>query len=394
MKLKATLIVIFVFLAAMFISSFCYAQEGWISPTFGVTEVFEDNIFLTRDNEKSDFITIVSPGVLIEPNLGKHELVMNLYSDLKFFNEYHSQNSYNHTANTALQLNFNKFRINLDNRYRYFSERSGAEDINRVPRLQDHASLGTTFEFNKLDLTFRYLYRYEFYRTVDSIGSFGGEDLTYKDLNRHEDTGEIEFAFKLWPKTALLLSGNYGVIEHKTGKKPDSDYFDILVGARGEPTAKSVVEAKIGYRSQDYEENIEGFDSLVFYGSIVENFTPQDALRLDFVRTTNDTIFTDNAYYEITFGGLGFDHNFTERLLGGLKFSYQLDAYPIATTNTDTGTIEEREDDIFKAGLRFEYELAAGPILQLKYEYTQRDSNFNAYDYTNNLVSIGVTTVF
>lgn len=393
MEKKVKLILVFLALA-LFISFDSYADESWFTPTFGLKETFEDNIFLTRTNEESDFITTVSPGIMITPKLGKHKLRMNLYSDLNFFNEYHSQNTYNHTADTDLLLNFTNFQVNFDNRYRYFADRSGAEDVNRVPRLQDHASLGTTFNFNKLDFTLRYLYQYEFYRTTDAIGSFLGEPLTYKDLNRQENAGEIELAFKLWPKTALLLSGDYGVLEHKTGKKSDSEYYDILIGARGEPTAKSIVEAKIGYRSQDYEDNVDGFDSVVFYGSLVENFTANDALRLDFVRTTTDTIFTDNAYYEITFIGLGYDHSFTERLLAGINFSYQLDAYPIATTNTDTGSVDEREDDVWKAGARLSYELPVGVNLELKYEHTIRDSNFSAYDYKNNLVSLGANIAF
>ena len=371
-----------------------YAEEGWISPTFGLKETYEDNIYLTRYNEKSDLITTVSPGVLINPDLGEHKLSIDIHSDLNFFNDYHSQDTNNYISLTNLDLNFNNFSINFDNKYSYFTDRSGAEDVNRVKRLQDHSSLGTTFDFNKLDLTVRYLYRYEYYRTDDAIGDYLSQALSYKDLNRQENTVEIESAFKLWPKTALLLSADYGGIDHNTGKKSDSKYYDLFVGARGEPTAKCIVEGKVGYRDQGFNDDAKDFDNLVFYGSIVENFSAKDALRFDFLRTTNDTIFTDNPYYEISFGGLGYEHKFNERFLGGLKFSYQLDAYPVAVRNTENNIVEKREDDVWKTGARLQYDMPVGAILELKYEHTVRDSNFSAYDYKNNLVSVGAKIVF
>ena len=50
--------------------------------------------------------------------------------------------------NANLELIYNKFRIQLDNRFRHFSDRSGSEDTNRIPRTQDHANAKFIFEFN------------------------------------------------------------------------------------------------------------------------------------------------------------------------------------------------------------------------------------------------------
>jgi len=238
-----------------------------------------------------------------------------------------------------------------------------------------------------------YLYRFEDYRTDDPIGSVRDVPLTYQDLDRYEHMGELELAFKLWPKTAVLFSTDYGVILHDTGRKADSHYADVLLGLRGEPSAKATTEFKFGFRDQNYEEETEDFNSLVFYGSHTHNFTLRDALRLDFIRTTNDTIFDDNPYYALTFVGGAYKHGFTDRFFVELKGSYQLDEYPVATRLLD-GTLKNRSDDILKGGLEFGYELASGIVTGVEYEFTSRESDFPQFDYKNHLLSLSLAYKF
>ncbi len=372
--------------------NYAYAQEGWFHPFLAVREQYDDNIYLTDTNEKSDWITTLSPGFVIEPRLTTHRFTFDYRADLNFFADYDDENTYNHTNNTALELNYNKVQVILTNMFHYFSDRLGREDINRVPRTQDHTSTIVAFGFNKLDLSLRYNYRLENYRGDAAIGAFKGQALTYKDLQRDEYEGEVEAAFKLWPKTALLFSGVYGTIDHDTGKKSDSDYFDVLVGLRGQPTAKSTVEAKFGYRGQDYDDYDNDFETVVFKGSLIEDFTSRDTLRLDFLRTSNETNYKDNAYYRNTFIAAGFKHGFTERVFGNIDFSYQRNKYP--TETTEAAKTAKRKDDIWSGGVGLSYQLPKWFTADVKYEYSTRDCNFSTFDYNNNRVSLGLTGSF
>ena len=181
-------------------------------------------------------------------------------------------------------------------------------------------------------------------------------------------------------------------VTHDTGKKSDSDYFDVLVGLRGEPTAKSTVEANVGYRSQDYENYGNDFESVVFNGNLVEIFTSRDTLRLDFVRTTNGTNYTNNPYYETTFIAANFKHGFTDRFFGSVGLSYQLNDYP--TSTTEAGKTATREDDFWTGGVGFSYEMPTGITVDVKYEHRTRDSTFSTFDYRNNRIIFGLAIGF
>ena len=391
-KKLLSVVVVSMFLLVFFIFIDCsYAQEeAGASVSLVLTQAYDDNIFSQDIDRKSDLITIISPGFEIAPKLGDHKLTINYQGDYNYFWNHSSGDNLNHTNDVNLKLFFNALRIELDNRFRHFSDSSGEEDVNRIPRTQDHANAKFIFEFNKLDLTIGYLFQYENYRSDRGIGNFLGAPLTYQDLDRLEHTGEIESAFKLWPKTALLLSTRFGGILHRTGGKSDSNYFDVLTGIRGEPSAKSTVEFKIGYRNQDYEDNIRSFDNVIAFGSIIENLTYRDVLRFDFLRTTYDTIYQSNAYYEVSFFGAQYEHGFTDRLSGNVAFSYQLDSYPVETT--DVGETKHRADNIWKAACTLKHKTPKGYTAELGYEFLTRDSNFSAYDYKNNRIflSLGV----
>ncbi|MFC1645675.1 outer membrane beta-barrel protein [Candidatus Omnitrophota bacterium] len=385
--------VVSMFLLVSFILIDCsYAQEeeGGASVALALTQTYDDNIFSRDIDRESDLITTITPMFEIAPKLGDHKLTINYQGDYNYFWNHSSEDNLNHLNSINLKLLFSKFRIELDNRFRYFSDTAGEEDVNRIPRTQDHADAKFIFEFNKLDLTLGYLFQYENYRSDRAIGAFLGAPATYQDLDRLEHTGEVETAWKLWPKTALLFSTRFGGILHRTGGKSDSDYYDVLTGIRGEPSAKSTAEFKIGYRNQDYEDNIRSFDSVIAFGSFIENITSRDVLRLDFLRTSYDTIYQSNAYYEVSFFGTQYEHGFTERFSGNVALSYQLDSYPVETT--DVGETKHRADNIWKAGCSLKYKTPKGFTSELAYEFLTRDSNFSAYDYKTNRIflSLGV----
>lgn len=392
-KTKAvSLSVAFTAVALMLFADCGFAQEAWFRPLCSIRETYDDNIYLTNGDEKGDWITTLIPGFVIEPSLATHKFTFDYRADLNFFSKYDNENNYNHTNNTSLELNFNNTRLNLANMFHYFSDRSGSEDTNRVPRTQDYAQTSVTFGFNKLDLSLGYNYKMERYRTEDGIGAFRGQALTYKDVERDENKGEIEVALGLWTKTMLLFSGDYGTINHETGKKSDSDYFDMLVGLRGEPTAKCAVEAKMGYRGQEYADYDDDFGGVVFNGSLIENFTSRDVLRLDFLRTTEETTYKDNAYYKNTFVSATLKHGFMERVFGNLIFTYQRNGYP--TETTEAGETAEREDDIWSGGIGLSYEAPKWFNADIKYEYMSRDSNFSTFNYNDNRFNFELTGKF
>ena len=405
-------------LSVVYSADSAYAQESWFLPYAEVRGKYDDNIFLTKDDVEDDWVLTISPGIFIEPELrSRHKFICNYQADLRFFQDHSEQDSDNHEVYADMELKFNKWRVNLSDIFRHFKDRDslsredvgesptteefyysygrdrlGTDDISRVKRTQNYFTGIVTFEFNKMDLALRGSYGFEDYHSDKRIGNFKGEALTYTDLERNEYEEEVEIGLKLWPKTTLLFSGIYGGVDHETGKKSDSDFHDVMVGLRGKPTAKIAVEMKAGYREQEYKDYDDDFKDLLFNGSIMYELSAKDVLRLNLLRTTNDTIYEENAYYGATYAILGFIHDFTDRFSGNLDLAYQADKYPTATT--EEGETKKRRDDFLSAGLGLSYKLVERIALDIQYEFRSRDCNFDIFDYDNNRVSFGVRASF
>ena len=393
------------------------AQESWILPYADVSYQYDDNIFLQRDNEEEDWITVFSPGILIEPKTDQHKFRLNYRADLKFFQDHSDETNYNHTLMGEAEFNFNKARLHFIDMFRSLKDRDrigaeeiaeassiegenfaveryqiGSDDISRVQRTQNYFNTIGTLMFDKMDLSARFKYGIERYHTTAAIGSYKGIALTYKDLDRDIYEGEIESSWKLWPKYSWLVSGVYGQVVHDTGKKPDSEYYEVLTGLRGRPTSKALVEAKIGYRGQNYDSPGEDFDSIVFKGVVLWDVTAKDTIQLDFLRTTNATVYKDNAYYTSSYLVVGHNHEFTDRIRSILDFSYQNDKYSDETTEgTKTAT---RDDDFFSFGAGINYDLVKYFTLGLHYENRFRNSNFSSLDYDDNRYTVKLSGSF
>ncbi|MBN1587256.1 MAG: outer membrane beta-barrel protein [Candidatus Omnitrophica bacterium] len=369
-----------------------YAATSWLLPVIAVQEAFDDNVYLTPNDESEDFITRISPGLVFEPQLPDHEFKAAYLADLSYFADHSSQNTVNHNLGASAKLNFNRWRVELDNELLYFEERAGSEDTARVPRTSNHANAELICVFNKLDLGLKFTQRIEDYRSDNAIGAFGGRALTYQDLDSTENSGELEMGFKFWPKTAMLFGGRYGTLAYDSGNKSDSGYFDVLAGLEGEFLSKGAIEGKIGYRNQNFENDAEDFDSVIYSIALTETFTSRDILEIALDRTTYSTIYQQNTYFTSSRVYGEYTHSLNDRLAVRLGTTYYYNAYPTETTEgTETA---ERADHLWIAACGLDYELPRWGTVNLEYTYMQKNSNFEAFDYGNNLLSLGLKKSF
>lgn len=384
------LIIACAFVMASFSQS--YAATSWIKPIFAAKGEFDDNVYLTESDESGDFVTSLAAGINFEPKLNRHELIASYIVDVEMFADRSDQNTTNQTLDAEGTLNFNKWRVEADTLFRHFENRTGSEDTARVPRTNDLTNVKMIYDFNKLDVGLNYAYRYENYRTDNPIGTYAGQALTYQDLDSDENSGEIELDFQFWPKTSMLFSGRYGTIKYDTGKKSDSEYYDVLTGLRGRFFEKGEIEGKIGYRTQNYQDSAQDFDSVIFNASLIERFTSTDTVTIDFDRTTHPTIYQQNAYFKSTNIIAEYAHDFSERVAGRVNVGYWFNKYPTETTEgTKTA---KREDDLWRFGAGLSYKLPRYGTVNLDYIFTEKSSNFDTYDYKNNRVSVAYKIEF
>lgn len=194
------------------------------------------------------------------------------------------------------------------------------------------------------------------------------------------------FYYQVMPATDLTFDVIYNDISYDFALDPtaplDSEETRLLVGLQWESTAQTTGYVKLGNREKDFKaegrENFSGFD-----WTLGVTWTPLTYSTVDISAFTNtnetngegDFIQTDT--YLVTW-----DHQWLDRVSTTVRTSYAVDEY---TGGTD------RKDDNMAFGVSLNYQAQRYMLLQLGYDYDERDSNRNTIDYDRNVVSLSVS---
>ena len=145
-----------------------------------------------------------------------------------------------------------------------------------------------------------------------------------------------------------------------------------------------------GIRHQDYDEadlsDSNDFTGFVARGGATYKFTEDDVFDLLVERNIYESTFSNMNYYIVNHVGLNYTHFFTKKITSRLFGYYQLNHYPDeATVGTKTA---KREDVISGGGVALRYDLNKMVSFEIAYEHKERDSEFNTYDYIDDMVTI------
>lgn len=145
--------------AVMALSVFSYGQEETrveILPTIVVGQAYEDNIFLTRDNKQSDFITTVSPGIIVNLGSTKNKLDLEYSPTWVWYREFSEKDTLRHNANVNFVHRFTRrFSLNLKERY-LRTEDPYVQALDPKLRTQNIRRTRNVYERNDADASARY----------------------------------------------------------------------------------------------------------------------------------------------------------------------------------------------------------------------------------------------
>lgn len=384
---------IFVFLtflvAFLLFDSVLYAAEGLklgdaeVSPWAEVKLQYDDNVFLEPSNKKDDFIITLSPGVSIEWPFRDNLLKFDYHVEIIEFLDHTSQDAVNHYVAGEAEVIWRDVRFNIYDDFRRVFERPSTEDTSRVKRDDNRAGITANLEREKLGIQLGYENFIRNYRS----------DPAYDAYDRHDNIYSVMLTHQTFPKTKLLLEYDFAQIRYDESTRSDSDYHQFLVGAIGELTPKTTATIKTGFQTRDYERaGVTGFDDWVLYSDITHKFSNKDALKVSFLRSAHESTYSTNNFYKVENVSATFDHFFNYKLLGFITGLYQINSYPEETT--EVGLTQKRQDKYYSLGAGLRYYLRKWLTLTLHAEHIIRDSNFDNFQYSQNLVTFSAKAVF
>lgn len=356
-----------------------------VHPRIKVAEEYDDNIFWEPDNEKEDWITILTPGIRFNlPFNGKrHLLSLDYYADIAWFNKFSDQNYQNHYITGLLDLNFPEWYVDLKDKFSpKTSDRAETEFTDRVERRDNRFTSLLGREFNKLAFELGYE---NFWIDYDPIEQ--------DELDRMDNIGTLVGYVQVLPKTKALLEYNYADIGYYNSDSRDGSYNQVRIGLKGSPTDKMTLIGKVGYQDRNYSHSGEpDWNHISAYLDLVERFTERIMLHLNYALTAEESTYRINNFYKINRIRAELRYRIFTKFTIYLGGSFGKHDYP--ETTTEGNQTDKRNDDLWEAHGGLRYDIKDWLFTEIEYNYRERDSNLDLLDYDDNKISLRIAGEF
>lgn len=361
-------------------------------PSLGVGESYNGNIYATQSNLKSDYITTVSPRLLLQSDWGRHELHARATGDFGLYKSFSTENYEDYTAETGGRLDIAQDQaLNGSASYAHLHEdRSSPDDVGGTkPTTYERAGLSAKYarRFNRLGTQVE---ARGDHLTFNDVPLFGGGTLDSSDRNRYEAEGAFRVSYNFLPTTAVFTRASYSrdIYDHTpddNGFDRDSRGYRIDTGVTIDMTELLKLEASAGYLNDAFDDpRLKTVSDAAGTLLATWNITRLTTLRANLQRTVTPTTL-DDASAEVDTGGfISLDHELLRNLILSARFGY---------TNTIFEGIT-RVDDTILGAFSARYLLLQGAAITASYQRDDRSSNAQGAGYNRDIVTLRLTYGF
>jgi polysaccharide biosynthesis protein VpsM len=386
-------------------------RSGFIHPFLAVTGYYNDNVFYSRRSKKSDFVTILSPGVWLtvphvnekllnvetsnvtpggfrlrdyEPETFRRYQIYLLYNaDIDFFSRYSSENTVNHKLEGLFQYNLrgglslaflDQFLIAHDDR--------GSGISTKVDKYISNLAHFTA--------SYEPFERFKF--KADYTNFLVDYDASRNDFRDRVDNGIALYAFyKLKPKTSVFVEYDYVNVDYdKHISGLDSREHHYFGGLQWDVTAKTKGTVKAGYGVKDFVTSDFGDENyFTMEANIDYKLTSKTTLILKAARETNETDISASDYILTNRIELEYLQRLTGKITAHIRLAYEDDDYRGGFLIDDEK--ERLRNRYYRGGFALQYKLKEWLETNIGYLYTRRNSNINDFDYTSNIAFFRIT---
>ncbi|MCP5523058.1 MAG: outer membrane beta-barrel protein [Verrucomicrobiales bacterium] len=362
-----------------------------IRPNLSVAERFSDNITYTSGDipfypKQSDFITIISPGVIATAG---HEETGKLFSvgyrlDALMYADNGKYNALDHNVNLSATISGNRLTSTTTATVGYASS---------IYTGYDRIIEGIYLPAGNTDrLPYNFSTRLALHATPKTDAYLGASfnglvfpnntTLLYRDRNDWRVTLGGDYAVR--PKLRVLAEAYYAQSFYSApplgGSSSEWDRVGGNLGFRTDLSARLSGSVRVGY--EFWERDAQPGDTLTTTASLGYRLTERTRLSLNFSRGARESVSTASGSYISYQGGLGVEHRL------GTKRPVILAANAKASLNDyESGT----EHSYYTLGVSGAYMLRDWLRLMLAYQFESRDGSAGvARNYTVNSVTLSV----
>ena len=359
------------------------------NPYLQFSSYYDDNVFATSSNEVDDWYFVVSPGLMFKLPQRDNLFELEYRADIfRYVDTGDGNDTEDHSLRAAADINFpGGLSIKVDDLARKAHEPRGDQNlaVTSTAEVNEYYSNMVNAEVSyALSDRFKVAAAYENY--------FINYKLASNEFRDRTDNGaSASVYYRFLPKTSVLVQGIFKDVYHNNDDPAaptlNSDEYWALAGLTWEVTAKSTGTIKGGYEWKLFDfPGRKDFRSPVFQVILDHRFTPKTAIKLTGLRQAYETDDPSVNYYTTIRGTAEATYRPLRKIELRPYGSYAHNKYSDETTVA--GQTARRTDDVWSAGLDATYDMNKWLSFTLGYRHTDRSSNLDFYDYTDNLVLI------
>jgi hypothetical protein len=359
-----------------------------INPFAAVEQKYDDNIFLEADNqEDDDWITTAAAGLDLKMPIipGREEdfiFETRYYANFIEFLDNTNQNRVDHNIVSKADFKFaSGVTLKIEDNFQKTADPPNSELTDLDKRFRNNINSVVGYMKEKLGIDFGY-------------NNIRDEYNSLNDLDKYEHIFTTTGYYQIFSKASVFGEYNFGeIIYDNSSTNSDSEYNQFRLGIKGEIAPKLTGLVKAGYKETNYKTSGKNdFAGLTTFANVNCAFSERTKLNIFAERSSEESTYSSNSYFEYNQIGLKIDHGLLEKLFLVSSGYYQFNKYPDETT--ESSATAKRNDQILDGSIGLRYEIKEWVSLGTNYEYKQRESKFDSFDYKDNKITVKVNLIF
>jgi hypothetical protein len=356
-----------------------------------VTEVevrAESNVFRTSrtvDTPKSDEIAYLRPALSIGSDWNDHAVNLGVSGEIARHLHYQGEDFENFRSLVGGRFDATRdFALNLEGYYDKVRELRGTlDDLGpREPSVTDYVlgiAGGARYMSDPLLLHFK--------GDARKLWHQGGNSATPL-RDRTESVVSLRTGWKFNPGTVVFVEPAYNVRDYETkrdagGLLQGSDGYRILVGASWDVTGVTFIEMGVGWLRQRYDEpTFDPVSGPAIEGKIIWNPDPLLTLTTVLSRRVEETAVVGISGNIVSQAVIELDYELLENLIFSARFDFSHQKLIAQFGN------HGRRDEVWAGSVGFDYRIGNKWFARLSYEEVHRDSNFEQFSFTDQIISL------
>jgi hypothetical protein len=413
------LILFFSTLIIFFHPCFLYAKYKYeVTPGISIGEIFDDNIDLNKVNKKSDWVTTISPGILVNLISEKSNLLFN-YSPTIVRYRLETQN------NTVRQSGSISFHKELTQRMRFDLSDTylkSEESIEKTVGVYEVRHTKDVYQRDSGDVNMTYLLgQEEYFKLGYDYALLNNRDITLNDNMVGYPYAELFYRFNI--KNEIGLDYRYTVAKFMRGDSSlaEDDYTGNKIGIRYTHRFNTNTTTSLGYdlTTRNFNGLTQNYNIHEGTLEVTHSFLNNISLSISggYYRLETDTSPVDNYSYNVSIiknfyrdssnigsisigGSRGwregyqevqrrgfisywetnstFNYNFSERLTNFFRIYYLKDKS--ADTNLSIKN--------FTSNYGWQWSFSRNCSLSVDYSFSRRNSSLDDLNYNFNTIGI------